>query len=105
MSFSAGFNLLQLTSDDESFMRSLLGMFGNAFGEAQAYRANQPGADYLRQLLARDTFIALAALENGEVAGGLRHTNCKSSSRSAAKSTSTILPSRPSIGVKASRRH
>ena len=30
MSFSAGFNILQLTSDDELLMRSLLGMFGNA---------------------------------------------------------------------------
>jgi|SRR6187549_2461960 aminoglycoside 3-N-acetyltransferase I len=71
MSFSAGFNIRQLTSDDEALMRSLLGMFGKAFGEAQAYCGNQPGAGYLRQLLARDTFIALAALKNNEVAGGL----------------------------------
>jgi aminoglycoside 3-N-acetyltransferase I len=52
-------------------MRSLLAMFGRAFGEAQTYCGNQPGAGYLRQLLASDTFIALAALRNGEVAGGL----------------------------------
>jgi len=52
-------------------MRSLLGMFGKAFGEAQAYCGNQPAAGYLRQALASDTFIALAALKNGEVAGGL----------------------------------
>ena len=71
MSFSAGCNIRQLTSDDEALMRSLLGMFGKAFGEAQAYCGNQPGAGYLRQLLARDTFIALAALKNNEVAGGL----------------------------------
>ena len=71
MSLPAVFSIQQLTSDDEALMRSLLGMFGKAFGEAQAYCGNQPGAGYLRQLLARDTFIALAALKNNEVAGGL----------------------------------
>ena len=71
MSFPTGFSVRQLTRDDEALMRSLLGMFGKAFGEAQAYCGNQPGAGYLRQLLARDAFIALAALKNGEVAGGL----------------------------------
>ena len=71
MSLPAVFSIQQLTSDDEALMRSLLGMFGKAFGEAQAYCGNQPAAGYLRQLLASDTFIALAALKNGEVAGGL----------------------------------
>jgi aminoglycoside 3-N-acetyltransferase I len=70
MSFPAG-SIQQLTRDDEALMRSLLRVFGRAFGEAQAYCGNQPGAGYLRQLLASDTFIALAALKNGEVAGGL----------------------------------
>ena len=65
MSLPAVFSIQQLTSDDEALMRSLLGMFGKAFGEAQAYCGNQPAAGYLRQLLASDTFIALAALKNG----------------------------------------
>ena len=71
MSFPPGFSVQQLTRDDEALMRSLLAMFGRVFGEAQTYCGNQPGAGYLRQLLASDTFIALAALKNGEVAGGL----------------------------------
>jgi aminoglycoside 3-N-acetyltransferase I len=71
MSCPAGFRIQQLTRDDEALMRSLLAMFGRAFGEAQTYCGNQPGAGYLRQLLASDTFIVLVALKNGEVAGGL----------------------------------
>jgi aminoglycoside 3-N-acetyltransferase I len=67
----SGISIQQLTRDDERLMKSLLAMFGKAFGEAQAYVGNQPGADYLQQLLGSDYFIALAALKNGEVIGGL----------------------------------
>jgi aminoglycoside 3-N-acetyltransferase I len=52
-------------------MRSLLALFGEAFGEVRAYGGNQPGAGYLQELLGSDNFIALAALKNGDVVGGL----------------------------------
>lgn len=71
MSFSAGVGIQQLTRDDEAVMKSLLATFGKAFDEAQTYGRNQPGASYLKQLLGSDFFIALAALKNGEVVGGL----------------------------------
>lgn len=52
-------------------MEALLTTFGEAFDEVDTYTANRPGADYLRRLLADDTFIALAAVKRGEVVGGI----------------------------------
>ena len=52
-------------------MQAMSAMFGRAFGDAGTYCAAPPGADYLVRLLASDTFIALAALKDGEVIGGI----------------------------------
>jgi aminoglycoside 3-N-acetyltransferase I len=52
-------------------MRSLLGMFGTAFGEPDTYTTQQPSDTYLQRLLGTGTFVALAAVESGEVVGGL----------------------------------
>lgn len=60
-----------LTADDVGLMRSLLTTFGEAFDDRETYRADGPGEAWLRRLLADDTFIALAAVKGGEVAGGL----------------------------------
>jgi len=46
-------------------------MFGEAFGEPDAYGAARPSAHYLRRLLGSDYFIALAALKDADVVGGL----------------------------------
>jgi aminoglycoside 3-N-acetyltransferase I len=67
----AGVRVQQLTRHDEALMKSLLATFGKAFDETQTYCGNQPSAGYLQQLLDSDNFIALAALKNGEVVGGL----------------------------------
>jgi aminoglycoside 3-N-acetyltransferase I len=64
-------DIRELTHADEAVMKSLLATFGRAFDEAQTYGGNQPSADYLQRLLSSDYFIALAALKNGEVVGGL----------------------------------
>jgi len=61
----------QLAPDDESLMRAMLRMFGEAFEEPDTYRSRQPGSAWLRQLLGRDSFIALAAVKDDEVVGGL----------------------------------
>lgn len=61
----------QLAPEDESLMRAMLRMFGEAFDEADTYGRKQPGTAYLRQLLGGDTFIALAAVKGDEVVGGL----------------------------------
>jgi aminoglycoside 3-N-acetyltransferase I len=52
-------------------MCAMIAMFGEAFGEIEAYTARQPSRGYLERLLEGDTFIALAAVRGGEVVGGL----------------------------------
>jgi len=56
---------------DLKTMRGMLRMFGDAFGEAEKYAATIPDDNYLAGLLAKDHFIALAAVVQGEVVGGL----------------------------------
>jgi len=60
-----------LTSNDLPRMLALLTMFGVAFDEPETYNAKRPGDAYLQRLLGNETFIALAAVKNGEVVGGL----------------------------------
>lgn len=64
-------SIRQLTRHDEALMKSLLAAFGEAFDEVEAYGGNPPSAAYLRRLLGSEYFIALAALKNGEVVGGI----------------------------------
>lgn len=65
------FRIRTLGADDEHLMRAMLAVFGEAFGEPQTYCAKQPDAAYLARLLSGDAFIALAALKDGKVVGGL----------------------------------
>lgn len=60
-----------LTPNNIPLLIALLQVFGEAFNEVETYTASRPSADYLRRLLGGDTFIALAAVKNGEVVGGL----------------------------------
>jgi len=46
-------------------------VFGEAFGEPDTYGAHVPDDAYLRGLLAKPHFIAIAARAGGEVVGGL----------------------------------
>lgn len=64
-------DVCQLSSDDIALMKALLTTFGKAFNDMGTYTANPPGEDYLRHLLAGESFIALAALKDGEVIGGI----------------------------------
>jgi aminoglycoside 3-N-acetyltransferase I len=61
----------RLTPDDIPLMEALLATFGEAFDDVDTYTGNRPSADYLRRLLGGDSFIALAALKNGNVVGGI----------------------------------
>lgn len=61
----------QLLPDDINHMNALLGVFGEAFGDPKTYGENRPSADYCRRLLAGDSFIALVALQENEVVGGI----------------------------------
>lgn len=61
----------QLDASDAALMDELLTMFGAAFCEPEAYGGARPGRPYLDRLLGKDHFIALAALKDGVVVGGL----------------------------------
>lgn len=61
----------QLTPADLPTMHAMLDMFGEAFEDVEAYGRARPDAAYLGRLLGGEHFIALAALEDGAVVGGL----------------------------------
>lgn len=61
----------RLTPDDLALMDGLLDLFGAAFAEPETYGGARPSADYLKCLLDDAGFVALAALEDGAVVGGL----------------------------------
>jgi len=71
MSRQASFTLRQLDADDLALFRKLLEVMGEAFGEPETYGSAPPDDAYLRKLLGNEHFIALAAIEKGEVIGGL----------------------------------
>lgn len=48
-----------------------MAVFGDAFEDVETYTSNQPGDAYVRDILGRDSFIALVAIENDTVIGGL----------------------------------
>jgi aminoglycoside 3-N-acetyltransferase I len=52
-------------------MEAMMTVFGEAFEDPDTYTRARPGPDYERRLLASREFVALAALKNGTVVGGL----------------------------------
>ena len=71
MSSSEPINIHQLSVKDLALMEELLTVFGEAFDEVDTYSSSRPSDVYLRRLLSSDYFIALAAMKNGAVVGGL----------------------------------
>jgi aminoglycoside 3-N-acetyltransferase I len=61
----------QIASNEIGLMRDMLSMFGEAFGEVDTYSGNPPSVAYLERLLDSDYFIALVALKDSEVVGGI----------------------------------
>ena len=60
-----------LTAHDVERFKELLQVFGTAFGEAETYQGAVPSDAYLASFLAKDHVIALAALDEHGVVGGL----------------------------------
>jgi aminoglycoside 3-N-acetyltransferase I len=52
-------------------MEAMLATFGEAFGEVETYGGTRPSVAYLERLLSSDYFIALVALQDGQVVGGI----------------------------------
>jgi aminoglycoside 3-N-acetyltransferase I len=61
----------QLATTDINLLKNLLKTFGESFNEPDTYCSAQPDSDYLGNLLSSDYFIAIAALLDDEVIGGL----------------------------------
>ena len=61
----------QLGADDLDLLRAMLNMFGEAFGETDIYCDAQPDDDYLRKQLCGEYFIAVAAIKEQQVVGGI----------------------------------
>src|SRR5687768_266472 len=60
-----------LRASDLQRMRQTLTLFGEVFDDRATYCGNPPDDAYLADLLGDDNFIALAALDGGDVVGGL----------------------------------
>ncbi len=71
MSSSSPFTIHRIAPGDTGHMDAMLETFAEAFEDAETYGKARPGPAYLERLLASDQFIALAALVDGDVAGGL----------------------------------
>lgn len=61
----------RLTPGDVRLLEEMCTVFGEAFDDVETYGAARPGAAYLERLLGGEQFIALAALRDGAVVGGL----------------------------------
>jgi aminoglycoside 3-N-acetyltransferase I len=66
-----GYAITQLAACDVPVLRRLLRTFGDAFDEPDTYQGAVPSDEYLRALLDKPTFVALAALDGDQVVGGL----------------------------------
>jgi aminoglycoside 3-N-acetyltransferase I len=71
MSLSTPFTIHQLAPTDLALMQGMLATFGEAFNDVEAYGKNRPSAAYFQKLLGSDYFIALTALKDEEVVGGI----------------------------------
>jgi aminoglycoside 3-N-acetyltransferase I len=64
-------HIQQLAPDDVSLLQELNTLFGEVFGEPETYCRRRPGEAYLRSLLAREHVVALVAVADRAVVGGL----------------------------------
>ena len=65
------FDIHVTTCVDIASYRAAMALFGRAFGDPESYHDAPPPDDYVRDLLARDTFILLTARVGADVAGAL----------------------------------
>ena len=63
--------IVRLTADDLFLTRAALDLFGEVFGERETYSANQPGDDWLAELLGSPDFVFQVALDGERVVGAM----------------------------------
>ena len=71
MTSSTDLAVHRLTPADLALMDGMLTMFGVAFEEVETYGSARPDTQCTERLLSNDHFIALAAVSDGDVVGGL----------------------------------
>lgn len=71
MSALSRYKIRHLTADDIALVDALSLLFGEAFDDIDTYTGNRPSPDYIRQLLESDCFLALVALEEDAIVGGI----------------------------------
>ncbi len=71
MPSSSPFTIRQIKPDDVALMEAMLTTFGEAFNEVETFNDARPSAAYLKRLLGAEHFIALAAMKDGTVVGGI----------------------------------
>ncbi len=71
MDSATGYEVRRLGADDVGTMRGMLRCFALAFEDDETYLADEPSDDYLIGLLDDPTFVALSAVVDGTVVGGL----------------------------------
>jgi aminoglycoside 3-N-acetyltransferase I len=65
------FSIHQIAPDEIALMEAMLTTFGTAFDEVETYTQHRPSAAYLQRLLGSNYFIAIVAMQDGEVVGGI----------------------------------
>src|SRR4051812_7156508 len=65
------FEISRLTPAEVPLLRQLNTLFGDAFDDPETYGAAPPGDEWLEGLLAREHVVALVAIEDESVVGGL----------------------------------
>ena len=60
-----------LDNEDVALFKAMNTMFGQVFDEVDTYTSARPAEDYVRRLLGSDTFIAIVALAEEEIVGGI----------------------------------
>lgn len=71
MPVADAFSVRTLGSADVGLMEALLETFADAFGDESTYRSAKPRPAYLERLLGSECFIALVAMHDEEVVGGI----------------------------------
>ena len=71
MNVQPDYRVQTLRSADVATMRAMLAMMGEAFEDKARYVGARPDDAYLRELLTSPTFIAISALSQDKVVGGL----------------------------------
>jgi len=66
-----GVEIRALTQEDVAGLQALNRLFGEAFEDAEHYLDRPPSEAYLQRLLRNPDFVALVAVDEGAVVGGL----------------------------------